>query len=173
MKKMKKKFLCIIMAVLMAFGIAGCGAQNKENGGGEAEESSVGEKPDPETATKGEMLAYIFRSEASEGTAMEDIVNDLAAQSGYDCGVIECEEGYLSGFSDEVRGFKSALMFSPYIGTIPFVGYVFETDEPEKLKETLTLLADPRWNICTEADETVSDVWENYVFFVMCPGKDF
>jgi len=29
--------------------------------------------------------------------------------------------------------------------------------------------ANPRWNICTEAEETVVGSVDNKVFFVMCP----
>lgn len=36
------------------------------------------------------------------------------------------EEGPLNGFSSDVKGFKDGYVFSPMIGTIPFVAYVFE-----------------------------------------------
>ena len=32
--------------------------------------------------------------------------------------------------------------------------------------------ANPAWNICTQADEMVVEVYDNYVFFVMCPNAD-
>ena len=87
--------------------------------------------------------------------------------------IMPCEEGYLAGFINEISGFTSAAVFSPVIGTIPFVCYVFQTDDAEALKETLDENADPRWNICTEAEETVCEAVDGYVFFAMCPGPDF
>jgi hypothetical protein len=35
--------------------------------------------------------------------------------------------------------------------------------------QTLKDNADPRWNICVEAEETVCEQVGNKVFFVMCP----
>jgi hypothetical protein len=63
-------------------------------------------------------------------------------------------------------------MFAPMIGSIPFVGYVFTLSDDADVESFVTLLsenADPNWNICTEADETVIESAGNKVFFVMCP----
>ena len=57
--------------------------------------------------------------------------------------------------------------------TIPFVGYIFVLDadaDAEAFVQTLKDNADPRWNICTEADETIAEHVGNTVFFVMCPA---
>ena len=37
--------------------------------------------------------------------------------------------------------------------------------------QTLTDNADPRWNVCVEAEETVVENSDNMVFFVMCPAQ--
>ena len=37
--------------------------------------------------------------------------------------------------------------------------------------QTLTDNADPRWNVCVEAEETVVENADNMVFFVMCPAQ--
>ena len=55
------------------------------------------------------------------------------------------------------------------IGTIPFVGYVFETDDTELLMSELEANALLNWNICTTADEMLVKAHDNYVFFVMSP----
>jgi 16S rRNA pseudouridine516 synthase len=73
-----------------------------------------------------------------------------------------------------VEGFKKGVMFSPMIGTIPFVGYIFTVEDGEdvnKFIENLEKNADKRWNICTEADEMVVSAEGNTVFFVMSPSK--
>ena len=63
-------------------------------------------------------------------------------------------------------------MFAPMIGTIPFVGYVFtlaEGADAEAFVKTLSDNANPRWNICTEAEDTIIEAVGNKVFFLMCP----
>ena len=88
---------------------------------------------------------------------------------------MEVAEGLLTGFGNtEINGFNSGVMFAPMIGTIPFVGYVFTLDEGadvDAFVQTLRDNADPRWNICTEAEETVVENADNMVFFVMCPAQ--
>lgn len=81
-------------------------------------------------------------------------------------------EGYLAGFDNEISGFSKAVMFTPMIGSIPFVGYVFETDDTDKLLSTLKENANPAWNICVEADETVYSVKDGLVLFLMCPNDN-
>ena len=85
---------------------------------------------------------------------------------------MEVSEGYLNGFDEDITGFQKGVMFSPVIGTIPFVGYVFETDDADALLSLLKEKANPAWNICTEADETVSTSKEKLVFFLMCTNEN-
>ena len=88
---------------------------------------------------------------------------------------MEVEEGLLTGFGNaEIKGFTDGVMFAPMIGSIPFVGYVFTLEEGadvDAFLQTLKDNADPRWNICTEAEETVVENADNMVFFVMCPSQ--
>lgn len=104
----------------------------------------------------------------------EDIAAELSSNEKilFDSIHMPVEEGFLSGFTNEITGFKSASMFGPSIGSIAFIGYVFETegeDAAKKLSETLESSADPRWLICVEAEETVCEAVGNKVFFVMAP----
>ena len=88
-------------------------------------------------------------------------------------GAMPVEEGLLSGFGNtEIKGFKSGAMFAPMIGSIPFVGYVFELSDGTNASSFISTLksnADLRWNICVAADEMVTGSVGNKVFFVMCP----
>ena len=88
-------------------------------------------------------------------------------------GSMEVAPGLLSGFDNyEVTGFSSGAVFMPMMGSIPFVGYIFEVEEgTDKLNfvNDLTANCNPRWNICVEADETLVGYYNNYVFFLMCP----
>lgn len=83
------------------------------------------------------------------------------------------EPGLLNGFDNaEITGFSEATMFAPMIGAIPFIGYVFSLDadaDVDAFVANLESNANPRWNICTEADETVIEKSGNMVFFLMCP----
>lgn len=83
------------------------------------------------------------------------------------------EPGYLNGFTEEITGFESGATFGPVIGSIPFVGYVFELSDDadvEAFMDTLESKSDLRWNICTEADERLCSSVDNYVFFIMAPA---
>ena len=58
------------------------------------------------------------------------------------------------------------------MGTIPFVGYIFELADGadvEAFKTGLKDNANLRWNICTEAEELTVDHVGNKVFFLMSP----
>lgn len=84
----------------------------------------------------------------------------------------EVNPGYLNGFDNEISGFEEGMKFSPNIGSIPFVAYVFKTSDPEALKETLNKNANLNWNICTSADEKVVAVNGDFVFFIMCLNEN-
>lgn len=83
---------------------------------------------------------------------------------------VNIEAGFLTGFKEEITGFDRGTMFAPMIGSLPFVGYVFEVnDNQEDFVEKLKEFHDLRWNICTEADEMIVVTNENMVLFLMCP----
>jgi len=171
-----KKLFCVLLAGAMFASITGCGAKTTETTPAETTtEATTEARKEPETL--GEVLLFDFEdrvAENAEATAQElaeaIITNEAILFSG---GAMPVEEGYLMGFGEaEIKGFEEAVMFAPMIGTIPFVGYVFDMPDAESadaLVEVLEENADPRWNICTEAEETVVGTAEDKVFFVMCP----
>ena len=115
-----------------------------------------------------------FKSIAKSQNA-ESIANQLIANKiiPFMPAVMPVEEGWLNGFGDaEITGFKEGAMFGPMIGSIPFIGYVFELKDEADVNQFISTLksnADLRWNICTEADEMVVCSVDKKVFFVMCP----
>lgn len=178
-----KKFLASILCVIMILGLVGCGkAENSKTENSSTEENMTENSGTEENKTEdnvsadtlGGKLAGEFIKEIKASKDIQDIIDKLSSEefSGYNCGSIEVEEGFLDGFDDEIKGFKKGWKFSPMIGTIPFVNYIFETDDAEALKATLLSKANPRWNICTEAAETVCVTSGNYVFFTMCPEEE-
>ena len=131
------------------------------------------EKPVEEPKTVGQKLLADFYAKASSGDVMtvaKAIVSNEIIQFPGDAMAVE--PGFLSGFDNyEVHGFKNGAMFGPVMGTIPFVGYVFELEDgadKNAFVDGLKANANLRWNICTEADEMVTGISGNKVFFLMC-----
>ena len=63
-------------------------------------------------------------------------------------------------------------MFGPMMGSIAFVGYIFDLPEDADVDAFVTGLKDnanPRWQICVTADETIVEVSGDKVFFLMSP----
>ncbi len=88
---------------------------------------------------------------------------------------IEKDAEYFAGFDNyRITGYKAAAVYMPMIGSIPFVGYVFELEDgvtPATFIKNLTDNCNPKWNVCVEADQTVAGAIGNRVFFLMCPKK--
>ncbi len=137
------------------------------------EPSETTSAPEIDTSTLGMRIYAEFLNAVNEGKDLPSIIEIISDSdvTEYDCLSMDVEAGYLNGFDDQISGFTSATMISPVIGSVPFVVYVFESDNPSALKDELLAHADPRWNICTEADETVCEVSGNYVFFCMVPNE--
>lgn len=155
-----KKLICFLLCICLSVCMLGCSSQK--------EEAIL--KP----ATLGTKIFAEFQKELGNSKDLMEIANVLASPdiSGLDCAIQEYQEGYLNGFSTEITGFTKAVGFMPWISSIPFVCYIFETNQPEELKKSLQVNADPRWNICTEADETLIEIVDNYVFFIMCSNEE-
>ena len=86
---------------------------------------------------------------------------------------MDVEPGLLTGFGNtEITGFEKAVQFGPMIGTIPFVGFIFDLEDGTDVAEFTQLLndnADLRWNICTAAEEITVVHQDNVVLFMMHP----
>ena len=156
-----KRIFALILVLSMVFSLAACGKEEAA-----------------EPATLGQELYHSFTAKVEAGETDAQALADAMLASGllpFEGGMsAEMPEGFLMGFSADIDGFEKAVMFGPMIGAIPFVGYVFElssADDCEAFCAKLLKNADPRWNICTEADETVCGSMENLVFFVMCSNE--
>ena len=178
-----KKYMCLMTAALLLLSLAACGGSAPA-----ATEPPVPETPspipsaEPSEAPAGETMGQALLADFKEILSAEpDIGAEELANRLLENPVIEfagdalpVEPGLLTGFGNaEITGFAQGAMFAPMISTIPFVGYVFVLDEgadAEAFVQTLKDNADPRWNICTEADETIAEHVGNTVFFVMCPA---
>lgn len=213
-----KKFLALLLALVMVFGVTACGKtettideepiteqtedvtseeekevaeetekqeqekeEQKEETPAQKPEAKPEEKPAEKPAEKpvetpktvGNNLLGVFKANAS-GSALS--VAEKIVEKGnlpFMAGAMEVEPGLLSGFDNaEITGFKSGAQFGPMMGSIAFVGYVFELEDGVSASDFIANLkknANLRWNICVEAEEMVAGSSQNKVFFVMCP----
>ena len=158
--------------------------ESTETGETEVTEAEIEEVTETEETTEettetnntdiGSILVSDFKNVVANSETTEDIANELASNENfavYNLVTMPVEEGFLNGFDNEITGFNNGTLFSPMIGTIPFVAYVFETDDADTLVETLKSNANLRWNICTEADVMTVEVVDNYVLFAMTPSS--
>ena len=119
-------------------------------------------------------LYQIFETEIEKTDDIEQVAAKIVESGKFGevmMGTMPVEEGYLAGFEVEIKGFNKGVTFGPMIGTIPFVGYIFETDTPDELVATLEKEHKLNWNICTSADRMFVRQKGNYVFFVMSPDS--
>ena len=162
---MIKKSLIFLSAFFLAFGIAAC-AKTPDS---ETSSSST------ETIQPGDTIGskYLAAFANSDTADAESAVKELMDLDIFEAELMEREitDGFLPGFDGDISGYTKAVNFSAMISTIPFTGYVFESDDPEALLKELEEAANPAWNVCTEADETVSYIRGNMVFFLMCPSE--
>ncbi len=196
-----KKALVLFLASMMILTLGACGEKETESSSSSSSsvsDSSTSEETTEEiteevteeepaddnqgesaaaSGTLGEKLLAEFRSQVSADPAMSAqaladaiLANEAVMFAGASMPV---ENGLLMGFANaEITGFKEGVMFSPMIGSIPFVGYIFileDGSDVEAFKTTLKDNANPAWNICTEADETFIESSGNTVFFLMSP----
>ena len=153
-----KRTLTFALILALVFSTGACGKKGNEQ-----------EKP-LENTTLGATILEVFR--ANSAKTPEEIANACLSSPAIEFmgSVMPVEEGALTGIDTEINGFSSGYMFAPNIGTIPFVGYILEAgDKAAELAETMKANANPRWNICTEAEETVVEEKDGKVFFLMCP----
>lgn len=130
------------------------------------------EKPSADNKkTNGDIMLSIFRENSSK--SIEEIANACIADSSvqFMAMTTEVEPGFFAEFGGDLSGFDKGVRFGPAMGSIAFSGFVFEVSgDASAFAAELRKKADPRWNICVEADQIVSDVSGNKVFFLMCPS---
>lgn len=178
---MKRTGLLKIMAMLIVACLcfAGCSDNSDSesaNSGNATQEGTTQEETSNEgvSNTVAGKLVSAFKEEIAKNTNIEEIANVLAQNeilAEQNMVTMPVEAGYLDGFDVEVTGFNSGIKFSPMIGSIPFVAYIFETDNAGRLGRLLEEHSMLNWNICTAADEMQCVIMDNYVFFVMAPNS--
>lgn len=166
----KKRIICAVMALVLVLGLTACGSKSAKEDTASADTGvTIVAAPLSDNSVGAKYRDAFVSSSATDASGM---VKDLiAANIVGDLVEMEVEPGWLEGFSSDITGFSKAIRFSPMIGSIAFMGYVLETDDTNALVTSMQDAADPRWNICTEADETLVIVRDNLVFFLMCSNE--
>ena len=172
-----KKFLSLILASVILASFASCGTTTEETTEDTTAVVETEAAPSISSDTLAGHLYNVFADKLAaspEATALElaetVITNEKILFMG---GAMEMEAGFMSGFDNtEISGFESAAMFAPMIGSIPFVGYVFDLAadaDVDAFKKNLSDNANLRWQICVTADEMLCESIGDKVFFIMCP----
>jgi hypothetical protein len=172
-----KKLLATLLVGVMALSMVACGNKNSQTSETPAG-PTVEVITEVEKDTLGATLLDVFSTEITANSALTAqeladtlITNEAILFSGM---AMPMEEGFLMGFDADIKGFEQAVAFAPMIGTIPFIGYVFDlADDADVAAFTTTLEenANLRWNICTAAEQMVIATYADKVFFLMCPNS--
>ena len=130
------------------------------------------EKPaeTPSGKTTGDIMLSVFR--ANRDKSLDDIANACISHESIQFFpmTMPVEDSFFAEFDGDVTGFDKCVKFGPAMGSIAFSGMIFEVSgDAEAFAKELKSRANPRWNICVEADQTVCEVYGNRVFFLMCP----
>ena len=186
-----KKIIALLLTLVLAFSVVACTktTDNNENNTPDTnndvvdtEEIVADDTDETPAADDGASVAQTLVSEfktlsadtSLNAQAIADALLGSAVLSNVGMmGTMPIEDVYLSGFDNyEVKGFDECVMFSPMIGTIPFVGYVFTVADgvdAAAFASDLEANANLRWNICVAADEVATAVEGSKVMFVMAP----
>lgn len=186
-----KKIIALLACLALLLSMAACGTKTPEVTNPTTEPTTEGTQPTTEPTdeivetpdepaaegTVGETLLATFKANCT-GTP-EEIANAVISDPiiqfmGMAMAINPTDFEYLSGLGEAKVEYEEAAMFGPMIGTIPFIGYIFNVAEGTDVEAFKTMLndnADLRWNICTAAEELVIENEGNTVFFLMCPAS--
>lgn len=138
-----------------------------EQSGNESASGTVGEVLSADFVSIAESGSFSTPTEIAEQLITNNILADVSMVT------MEVEEGLLNGFdNNEITGFSQGCTFAPMIGSMPFVGYVFQLNDDtdaDAFMENLKSSANLRWNVCVEADEMTCTNAGNTVLFIMSP----
>ena len=175
-----KKLLIALLTVALCIGLVACGTTEPTTAETTALETTAAETTAAaeENLTVGQIHANTFEQLIAENdkSSAEELANALISLeiNQFMGGAMPVDPEYFPGFDNFVpEGFVSGAMFMPMIGSIAYVGYVFELEDgadAEAFAKTLTDNCNPRWNICVQADEVVTKIVGNKVMFLMCPA---
>jgi hypothetical protein len=138
-------------------------------------------------AASAEAIAQALMNKYAEFTGMKDSYDQYMAEMpeeeqisyeefcSYQLSVAPVDPEWLMGFNEVPTGFSEAYCYQPMMMGQAFIGYIFrvaEGTDVEAFKTTLKDTCDPRWNICTMANTTVCESYDDLVYFTMMVVAD-
>ena len=169
-----KKLLVGLLAATMAFSVVGCGTKQENVAQGQPEQVAGTTESEIKDDMGKEMINQFKELMANDANISTDAIGNALCENpmfemAMDAEAVE--PGLLTGFGNtEIKGFKEGTIFSPIIGSIPFVGYIFRVDDQTNVSDFIKELkenANLRWNICTEADQMLVTAVDQTILFVM------
>jgi len=163
-----KKLLTLVLSVVLCASLVACGG---------AKSSDITPDVDAESVGGQHWAKFVAEVEANPEATVEDLANALVTLeiNQFMGGAMPVDPEFFPGFDNyKPENYEAGAMFMPMIGSIAYVGYVFELAEGADVAAFVQGLKDnanPRWNICVEADQTVVGTKGNKVFFLMCPAS--
>ncbi len=185
-----KKIIATLLIAALALTFAACGSKEEETPSTDLNNPAVKDTADvpadetnelPEADADATVCASLkseFEAIAADTSLSAQEIGDKLSTGNIFSTVgmtmvMPIEENLLQGFGNyEINGFTECVMVSPMIGTTPIISYVFTVGDgvdAEAFASDLEANADLRWNICVTADEMISAVSGNKVFFAMAP----
>ncbi len=169
-----KKSLIIILAAVLLLTVCGCTKKPAPNPSGgslltpQVEENTLGAKQWAEFQQAVTQMPDAAPREIA--AALAESLSDLFFAEATE---LEKDAEFFAGFGNyRITGYRDGAVYMPMIGSIAFIGYVFELEagsDPAAFIKKLTDNCNPRWNICVEAEQVVAGAIGNRVFFLMCP----
>ena len=184
-----KKILAILLSAAMMLSFAACSKPNQSNQSSDNSQSESSQSsdtsskdiiPSVEKGTLGASLWKEFETEAKKNPqpSAQEISNKISKSSSlpFESEAIPLNPEWIPGFKEGYapKGYKEAFTYGPMIGAIPFIAYVFNMEDGTDISAFVTELknnADPAWNVCVTADQTVVGSVGNMVYFLMCPAS--
>ena len=164
-----KKILTVLLTALLLVSLVACGGAKTTDITPEVDETTVGGQ---------HWAKFVSELEANPEATAEELANALIGlEINQFMGMampMEAGAEYFPGFDNyAITGYEACANFMPMMGSIAYVGYIFDLAEDADVNafvQSLTDNANPRWNICVEADQTVVGTKGDKVFFIMCPS---
>ena len=192
MKKTLSIVLALVLVLTLAFSMVACGGKDEDvkdpettetpadtdENPADTDETPADTDETPAGETWGKTLLGVFNDAiaANPAATADELAQAVISHESilFFGGVTPMEAGaeWMPGFTEAPTGWATCANFGPMMGSIAFVGYIFTLEEGadvDAFKATLEANADPRWQICVTADETIVENVGNTVFFLMSP----
>lgn len=192
---MKRKLIALLMCLTVSLGLVACGTKTEEpiaedvvvfepdvditieNEAGQIQEDSESNNINmsADTTVQSRLVTGFVSRINQPFDNLEQVAVDVCsiAETPFEVATmpVPADAEYFAGFGETtITGYKDCVQFGPMIGTIPFIGYIFELEDESEIMPLRQLLEsnyDLRWNICTAAETITFANVDNYLLVAM------